>query len=64
MDKKKKAEAKPGTSKLQESSDQLWERNRMLNEIQYLMDAGKTKEAKLLKKKYAELVKQQRERNK
>jgi hypothetical protein len=48
----------------QENADQAWERNRLLNEIQYLLNAGKMKEAKELKKQYRELVKKQKEKNK
>lgn len=51
-------------SKQQESADQAWARNRLQNEIQYLLDMGKVKEAKLLKKQLAELIKAQRNKEK
>jgi hypothetical protein len=56
MDSKKKK----SNIKEQENSDQAWARNRLQNEIQYLLDMGKIKEAKVLKKQLAELIKAQK----
>lgn len=56
---KGKSDHKPET-KEQENSDQAWARNRLQNEIQYLLDQGKLKEARVLKKQLAELIKVQR----
>ena len=45
-----------------DNADDAWARNRLLNEIQYLMDQGKSKEAKALKKQLAELIKEQKKK--
>jgi hypothetical protein len=44
----------------QDNADDAWARNRLQNEIQYLMDQGKSKEAKVLKKQLADLIKSQK----
>ena len=63
MDKQGKPDGASSKKKAQQDNDdQSWERNRLLNEIKFLMDSGKMKEAKKLKKQYTELVKKQKEK--
>lgn len=63
MDKTGKTNKKlPESKGQQDNADEAWARNRLQNEIQFLMDQGKTKEAKVLKKQLAELIKSQKKK--